>query len=327
VSVQTQADGRTVAPRGDRPAGGARPHGRARRSPGARRDNLTGLGLVLPTAIIVIAVIIVPILWNVVLAFENSTYLTVRLNGIFNTPTLDNFVGVFTDPSFWSSLLTTVIYSVAGTAGSILVGLVAALAFRAPFRGRGILRSLMLLPYVAPVVAVTFVWQIMLNPQFGIVDALGKDLFGWQSPANLLAKEPYALMTVIAFEIWRYFPFAFIFITARITALPRDIEEAATVDGATPTQSFRYIVFPQLLPVIALLSLLRLIMNFNKFDDVYLLTGGGAGTDVAAVRVFNTLVGNSDIGGAAANALVLSAILGVSLLVYMKFFGRRVTES
>ena len=96
-------------------------------------------------------------------------------------------------------------------------------------------------------------------------------------------------MTVIAFEIWRYFPFAFLFLTARLVSLPGDIEEAAIVDGATPWQNFRFVVFPQLLPVIALLSVLRLIMTFNKFDDVFLLTGGGAGTEVAAVRVYDTL--------------------------------------
>jgi ABC-type sugar transport system permease subunit len=285
------------------------------------RDNRAGLAMVAPTAIIVIAVIIVPIVWNIVLAFQNSTYLTVRENGIFNAFTLNNFAEVLGDPGFWSSLLTTVVYSASGTVGSIAVGLVAALAFRRPFRGRGIFRSFMLLPYVAPVVAVTFVWQIMLNPQFGIINAVGLKYLGWGTPVNFTGKVPLALMTVIAFEIWRYFPFAFMFITARLAGLPKDVEEAGIVDGATPTQSFRYIILPQLLPVIALLSVLRLIFNFNKFDDVYLLTGGGAGTDVAAVRVYDTLVGNSDIGGAAATALILAAILGVALLVYVRFLG------
>ncbi len=310
---------RSAAPfKGGRPPGVSAPPKRWS-TISARRDNRAGLAMVLPTVLIVTAVIIVPVLWNVLLAFQNSTYLTVRLNGLFNPLTLSNFTAVLTDPGFWSSLLTTVLYSVGGTAGSILLGLVAALAFRTPFWGRGILRALMLVPYVAPVVAVTFVWQIMLNPQFGIVNALGVHVFGWTVPINFLGKAPYALLTVIGFEIWRYFPFAFLFITARLTGLPRDTEEAAVVDGATPTQSFRYIVFPQLLPVIALLSVLRLIMNFNKFDDVYLLTGGSAGTDVAAVRVFNTLVGNSDIGGAAATAFILSAILGVALMIYVRF--------
>ena len=85
-------------------------------------------------------------------------------------------------------------------------------------------------------------------------------------------------------------------------------------------------VLPQLMPVLSLLAVLRLIMTFNKFDDIYLLTGGAAGTEVSAVRVYDQLMGSFDIGGAAANAFVLSAILAVSLFVYMKFFAGREEE-
>ncbi|MGH1549890.1 carbohydrate ABC transporter permease [Leifsonia poae] len=302
------------------PTQAAPTRGRLRRGTIASRDNRAGLSMVLPTTIIILAIVIVPVIWNLILAFQDTDFTSIAENGLLNSFTLQNFVDVFTDPGFWTSLWTTIVYSVFSTAGSIVVGLVAALAFRSPFRGRGVARSLMLLPYVAPVVAVTFVWQIMLNSQFGIVNTLGKEWFGWEHPIDFLGKAPYALITVIVFEIWRYFPFAFLFITARLVALPRDVEEAALVDGVTPWQNFRHIVLPQLLPVISLLSVLRLIMTFNKFDDVYLLTGGAAGTEVSAVRVYDTLVGNFDIGGAAANAIVLSAILGVFLFVYVKFF-------
>ena len=302
------------------PTQAAPSRGRPRRSTLAGRDNRAGLSMVLPTVVIILAIVIVPVIWNLILAFQDTDFTSIAENGLLNSFTLQNFVDVFTDPGFWSSLWTTIVYSVFSTAGSIAVGLIAALAFRAPFRGRGIARSLMLLPYVAPVVAVTFVWQIMLNSQFGIVNTLGKEWFGWEHPIDFLGKAPYALITVIVFEIWRYFPFAFLFITARLVALPADVEEAALVDGVTPWQNFRHIVLPQLLPVISLLSVLRLIMTFNKFDDVYLLTGGAAGTDVSAVRVYDTLIGSFDIGGAAANAFVLSAILGVFLFVYVKFF-------
>jgi ABC-type sugar transport system permease subunit len=296
---------------------------RPRTSRLARQDNRAGLTMVLPTTIIILAVIIVPVLWNLILAFQSTDFTSIASNGIFNPLTFENFAGVLTDAGFWASLGTTVIYSITSTIGSIAVGLVAGLAFRKPFRGRGIARSLMLLPYVAPVVAVAFVWQIMLNPQFGIVNSVGTGILGWTHPIDFLGKAPFALMTVIAFEIWRYFPFAFLFITAALLGLPKDVEEAALVDGVTPLQNFRYVVFPQLLPVIALLSVLRLIMTFNKFDDIFLLTGGGAGTEVSAVRVYDQLLGSFDIGGAAANAFVLSAILAVSLFVYVKFFASK----
>lgn len=291
-----------------------------RRRTNTQRDNRDGLLMVLPTLVIVIAVVVLPVLWNVVLSFQRLTLIDIRDAGPFQNATLDNFVRVFTGSGFWRSILNTVIYSVLATAGSIAVGLLAALALRKPFRGRGVVRACMLLPYVAPVVAVAFVWKIMLNPQYGIVNVWGQHYLGWNRPIDFLGRSPYALATVIAFEIWRYFPFAFMFITARLVAVPREMEEAAIVDGTTLLQRFRYVVFPQLLPVVALLSVLRLIMTFNKFDDVYLLTGGGAGTEVAAVRVYDTLTGRFDVGGAAAQAIVLAAFLAVSLFVYIKFF-------
>ena len=120
-----------------------------------------------------------------------------------------------------------------------------------------------------------------------------------------------SLATVVLFEGWRSFPFAFLFLTARIQAIPDTLEEAAVVDGATPTQRFRYIVLPQLLPTIAVLTVLRFIWTFNNFDDIYLLTGGGSGTQVVAVRVYDYLINRGDIGAAAAQALVLAAILAV----------------
>lgn len=287
------------------------------------RDNRDGLVMVLPTVVIVVAVVVVPVLWNVVLAFQDLSLLQIRDAGLFDSLSLSNFADVLTGAGFWQALWNTVVYSVLSTAGSIAVGLVAALALRKPFRGRGVVRALMLLPYVAPVVAVAFTWETMLNPQYGIINAWGTSYLGWDQPVDFLGRAPYAMATVIAFEVWRYFPFAFLFLTARLLTVPREIEEAATVDGATVRQRFRHVVLPQLLPVVALLSVLRLIMTFNKFDDVYLLTGGGAGTEVAAVRVYDTLTGRFDVGAAAAQALVLSAILAVALLVYVKLFAKK----
>jgi multiple sugar transport system permease protein len=292
-----------------------------------------------PTLLVVVVVVVLPILWTFVLAFQDLRVVQLRRRGVFGSFTVSNFTDVFTSPGFWSALRTTLLFSVVGTIGSIGVGLVAALALRRGFRGRTVVRASMLLPYVAPVVAVTFVWQTMLNPQFGIVNAVGTSLLGWDDPVAFLSQRsaqvsvfgvpvqvPVALLTVMAFEIWRYFPFAFLFLTARISALPADLEEAAVMDGATISQRFRHVVFPQLLPTVALLAVLRFIFTFNEFDDVYLLTGGAAGTQVASVRVYDLLTGRGDIGAASAQALVLAGVLIVLLAVYFRFGGRRVGE-
>ena len=298
----------------------------------SRRQARAGLALVSPSLIIVLFLVVLPILWTVMLAFQDVRLIQIRRANLFGNYTLDNFIGVLTSEALWSSLGTTLAYSILGTLGAIIVGLAAALSLRNAFRGRTLIRAAMLLPYVAPVVASAFVWKTMLNPQFGVVNAWGTGFLGWDQPISFLTTRttdwsilgltvpvPTALFTVIAFEIWRTFPFVFLFITARLQAVPKSIEEAARMDGAVPTQRFRHILLPQLLPTIAVLSVLRFIWTFNNFDDVYLLTGGGAGTEVVSVGVFNYLIGRGDIGSASAQALVLAAILTVMVLIYMKF--------
>jgi multiple sugar transport system permease protein len=320
------------------PASGAKKRRHHPRS-ASRRENRAGLAFVTPTFLVVLVVVILPILWTVLLAFQHSKLVDIQRHGLFGNWTLDNFAQVFGSPGFWSGLGTTLTYTVGATAGSVILGLVAALALRKPFFGRGLLRSTMLLPYVAPVVAVAFVWQVALSPQYGIVNSWGQKLFGWHDPIAFLSTRSYevgllgvhfhiplALLTVIAFETWRYFPFAFLFMLARLQAVPAGLEEAAMVDGATQTQRFRHILLPQLMPVIALLSVLRFIMTFNKFDDIYLLTGGGSGTDVVAVRVYDFLTARFDVGAAAAQALVLAVVLMVLLGIYFAFFGKKVQE-
>jgi multiple sugar transport system permease protein len=286
--------------------------------------------------VIVLAMVIVPIVWTVLLAFQRLRLINLRSSGLFGDFTLANFENVFSNPAFWSALVTTLAYSVLGTGLAIGVGLVAALALRRPFRGRGFIRAAMLLPYVAPIVAATFAWSTMLSPQFGVANYWGMRLLGWDEPIAFLSQRsndvsifgltfgvPTALFTVIVFEAWRSFPFAFLFLTARLQAVPATLEEAGRVDGATLTQRFRHILLPQLMPTIAVLAVLRFIWTFNSFDDIYLLTGGGAGTEVVAVSVFNSLTARGDIGGAAAQALVLAAVLAVLISVYFWRFAPR----
>jgi multiple sugar transport system permease protein len=318
------------------PGGGRRRRGRTL----AQQEARAGIALLSPTLIVVLFMVVLPILWTIVIAFQSLRLRNLRTRLFDFQFTLDNFTTVLTSPGFWDALKVTVIYSVVGTALSIGLGLVAALVVRKPFKGRTFVRASMLLPYVAPVVAVTFVWQIMLSPELGVVNAIGADLLGWKEPIPFLEQRtgtlsifgldlgfPMALAVVILYQAWRYFPFSFLFILARLQALPGELDEAARVDGATPLQRFWRITLPQLQGVIALLTVLRFIWTFNEFDDIYLLTQGGAGTEVVSVRVFNYLTGRGDIGAAAALGLVLALLLVVLLFLYFRFFVGRVEEA
>ena len=314
----------------------AKPVSRGRVLTRRQRENRAGLAYLSPTLIVVLVVVVLPVLWTVMLAFQRIRLINLRRAGVFGEYTLANLELVLTSPGFWSSLVTTLVYTIGATVGSIAVGLVAALALRGRFRGRTFVRASVLLPYVAPVVAVTFVWESLLSPQFGLANNWGTRFLGWDRPIAFLSQREYevslfgwhfdvplALLTVIVFETWRYFPFAFLFLLARLQAVPAELEEAARVDGAAPTQIFRHILLPQLGAVIALLTVLRFIMTFNKFDDVYLLTGGGAGTEVVSVRVYNFLTARFDIGAASAQALILALGLVVLLTIYLKFLAPR----
>ena len=300
-----------------------------------RSEARVGMALIAPTVIIVIVVVIAPLIWSFSLAFQRVRLINLRNAGVIGDYSLSNIVAVVNYPGFVDVVITTLGYSIFGTAGSVTLGLVAALALRKPFRGRGIMRTVMLLPYVAPMVAVAMLWRTMLDPQFGIINFWGTEFLGWADPVAFLSDRtgevsifgasisvPTALLTVIAFETWRQFPFAFIFFLARLQAVPDSLEEAATVDGATVSQRFRHILLPQLLPTIAVLAVLRFIWTFTSFDEIYLLTRGGAGTQVISVRVYEFLTGRGDIGLASAQALMIAIILVILVGIYFKFFAR-----
>ena len=139
---------------------------------------------------------------------------------------------------------------------------------------------------------------------------------------GLKIKIPLALTSVIAFEGWRYFPFAFLFILARLQSIPDDLYQAASVDGASPFQKFIHITLPQLATVLSTLFLFRFIWTINKFDDIFLLTRGQAGTKVMTIRVYDYAFGEFNIGASSAVAMVLFGILTLFLFIYFRWIVR-----
>jgi multiple sugar transport system permease protein len=282
--------------------------------------------------LIIIFLVVLPLIWNLLLSFRELRLIDLRNVNLFSGEfTLKNYEKVITARGFLPLLRTTFIYAFFGTALPILLGLAAAMLARDAFRGRPVFRAILLLSYIAPVVAVAFVWRIMLNAQFGIInewmDALGMQRISFLSQRSttlvLLGQPievPVALTVVILFQGWRYFPFSFLFFLARLQSIPEELYEAAKVDGATLTQRFRFITMPELRFVLATLILLRFIWTFNKFEDVFLLTGGAAGTRILTVQIYEWLFGRSDVGAAAALSIVLALILAVLLFIYFRWF-------
>ncbi|MFQ6034087.1 MAG: carbohydrate ABC transporter permease, partial [Candidatus Bipolaricaulia bacterium] len=191
-----------------------------------------------------LSIVIFPVVWNLWLSLKPVSLGDLRGAQFLQLDlTLANFQRVFTDPEFGTVLLITLVYTVGGSLLSILLGLIAALLVQGEFPGRSLLRGLFISPYIAPVVAVTFTWSFILDPQLGLLNWLGVERGLFSQPIPFLsqrwweidflgwrARIPLALTTVIAFEGWRYFPFAFLFILARLQAIPEELYRAAAVD-------------------------------------------------------------------------------------------------
>lgn len=334
--------------------------------------------LILPTAIIVLGIVIFPLIWNLIFSFRPIGMADLRDVDLFDLSdaTLDNYqsqLGLRLDAvpcvmddagacvldedgnieyvqarrhledyrgwreigaigggeertaigarnrEFYPMIIRTFLYTVVSSLFAIGLGLTAALVANSAFLGRNIFRSFLLFPYIAPVISVAFVWQVLLR-QNGIVN----ELFGTQIPFlntnDTWLGVSVPLIFVILFQAWRYFPFAFLFLLARIQAIPTDMYEAAQVDGATPLARLWYITLPQLRSVFGTLFLLRFIWTFNKFDDIFLLTGTNPETKVLPVGIFEALFAENDVGKASSIAVVMAAILGVVLFFYFRFF-------
>lgn len=285
----------------------------------AQRANFHGYLLSAPSYLAITLVILIPFCAVVVFAFADFRLIDIQRMSLGTIEwSLGNMKDALTSGAFWGALGTTLAYATFTTIGVIGGGVIVALAMRKPFRGQNVIRSLFLVPYVLPVIAGATIWRTMLNPQYGLVNAFGMQVLGWDAPIAFLTTKsfdvagvgvPLALIVVILFEIWKSAPFTFLFVTARLQNVPAELEDAAAIDGANARQRLTHIVLPQLRTVVMVLLLLRFIWSFQNFNDIYLLTQGAGGTEVMAVKVFKELTVRADVGSAAAYGLCMTAIL------------------
>lgn len=277
-----------------------------------RREELLGWALVFPAVAIILGLILYPILYNIYLSFFDVDLL--HGNSFVG---LDNHRSVVSDSAFWQALLTTVVYVVFTTFGTTLLGLGVALVMNQEFPLRGLVRSLILFPYVAPVISVVFAWQFLFDPVNGIVmDTLVERLGVLSERINLIDTPANAVWVAILFSIWKNFPFSYLMILSRLQGIDKNLYEAAEVDGASGWQKFRSITLPEVFFVMGAIILLRIIWNFNKFEEVFLLTSN---VKVLSIYTyFKAFVGTIDMGQGAALALIQFVLLVGIILYYVK---------
>jgi len=280
----------------------------------AQETRLAWSLLALPL-IIIFGVVLYPVAYNIWLSLHQVTLN--NLNGPMPWSGLDNFFHIIKDRQFQPALVTTIIYSLGASFFSVFFGLAAALVLNRSFPGRGVVRGLFLFPFVAPVISVAFIWRWLLAPD-GVLNWYLTSCGLITAPVAFLDERIYALISVIFFEGWRYFPFAMLLILARLQAIPQSFYEAADLDGAGSLAKFRYITLPELRYILGILFLLRVMWTFNKFDDIYLLTSGAAGTKVLSILIYEYSFGSADFGAGAAIAMVLFVILFTFVWLYIK---------
>lgn len=276
------------------------------------KEALLGYALIAPSLLLIAAVILYPVLYNVYLSFT-----IVPLNPTESPQWigLEHYYSLFGSSQFWAALKTTIIFTFFSTSLATIGGLGTALLFNRTFRGRRYIRGLVLLPYVAPLISVAFVWRFMLDPLYGIVPYVGSDLLGlYAGDIDLLSNGGTAIWSVIVIDAWRYFPFAFLMLIARVQSIPNDMYEAAKIDGASKLAQFKDITLPELKYILATVFLLRWIWNFNKFADIWLLTRR---VNTLPIYAYKVAFSNYQHGQAAAISMVLFLALIVFVLAYV----------
>ena len=281
-----------------------------------KKDNLTGIAFLIPALILMSILIVYPLVNAVYLSFQRQ--LIYEAKGVFIG--LKNYISILAEPAFWQALKLSVIWTFTTIAGQVVIGVAAALILHEEFKGRGLARALVMLPFFMPTVAVTLMWKWLLNEQYGIVNHILRSMHLIDKPVSWLGTSSLAMITIVLIAIWRFFPFVTINVLSRLQTIQQELYEAASVDGANSWRKFWSITFPEIRGVLVVVILLRSLFMFNKVDIILLLTKGGPGTSTLTlpVQAYSYAFEGMQLGRGAANAVIQFFIVLAFIIVYMK---------
>ncbi len=279
----------------------------------ALRRNLIGYSFVLPNFIGFVVFTLVPVVFSFVLSFcEWDSAHPIKFVG------LENFMGLLTDDTFAISLKNTIWFTVGTVPSTIVLSLIMALLINQKIKGQVFFRSVFFFPYVASLVAICVVWNMLFSPDMGPVNSLLSAL-GVENPPRWSASVDWALPAVIGLTVWKGAGYYMIVYLAALQGINREIYEAATMDGAGFFKTFFSITLPMLMPTTFFVSMMLIISSFKVFDTIYIMTGGGPGraTNVLVYDIYNTAFVRFEFGYASAISMVLFVlVLGITLLQF-----------
>src|SRR3954471_3830262 len=276
------------------------------RSAGLSEKRLAFL-MVSPSMILIAIVAAYPILYAIWLSLHEYSVRVAGLSRWAGPLGLRNYTTALQDSEFWSALVTTLVFTASSVFLELLIGLAMALAMHAAFKGQGVLRTVVLIPWALLTVVTGIMWRTIFESPQGFVNTIiGGDTV-W------LGSEPQALIVIIIADVWKTAPFMALLILAGLQVIPGDIYEAAKVDGATAWQRFRKITIPLLIPAILVALIFRTLDALRIFDLPYVLTKGAHGTTTLSLVAQETFAENRIYWlGAAYSVLTFITVMIVS---------------
>ena len=295
------------------PAGVAAPAtGRASRL--TRQRTRAAWLFVAPMIVVILAVAGWPLARTVWFAFTDANLADLAAAQWVGT---SNFEYLLTDPDWWVAVRNTMVFTIVSITIETLLGLGIALALNAHFRGRGLLRAAVLIPWAIPTVVSAQMWSWMFNDVFGIINVVLQKLGLIAQPIAWTASPDTALIAVIIVDVWKTTPFMALLILAGLQMLPSECYEAAKVDGVHPLRVFWSVTLPLLRPALMVAIIFRALDALRIFDLIYVMTGNNKSTMSMSVYARQQLVDFQDVGYGSAAATMLFVIIAVITAVYM----------
>ena len=289
-----------------------------------RRGRLIAAAMVAPAVLLVGGVYAYPAV-STLLYSVSKIDLSPRF-GIERLVWLRNFINQLTNDAFWEATWITLYFGVMLCLVTVVCSLLIAMLLNKTFLGQGLLRVTVLLPWAVPPVASGVLWVQMFHAEFGFLNGLIR-AFGGEGDIIWLGGSTIALHSVLIAEVWRWIPFATLFILAGLQIVPTAVREAAAIDGAGPWRRFRHVTFPLMLPVVVPVVIFLFVWAMKVFDTIFVLTRGGPsrGTTTLNFLTYRQGFEQFDFGSAAATAYLLSAltVAAIAGLAWMLSRSRR----
>ena len=277
---------------------------------------------VLPAIIVMLVVIGYPVYYTIDLSFFQTPPGLQLRDRIFIG--LDNYRSILTSAVFWKVTGNTVIWTIASTFFAFLLGLASALALHREFVGRGVLRAILLIPWVVSAVAASYVWRWLYHSDFGVIGAALVQLGLTDHPPNFIDNINTVLPSLIVVNVWREFSFAMIMLMAGLQTVPEQLLRAAKVDGANAWDRFWHVTYPHLRGVSTVTLLLLAVSNFNSFIIPWIMTGGGPSnaSHIWITHIYELAFGRQRWGVASAYSVLLFIIMMTLGYFYVRALSR-----